>query len=201
MEASFCGCGPRSAAASSGGSADLAPARRIRSARMRAAADGCGRPPPLPAPLGPGGQGGGGGARRHKAQQERAVALRLRAPREGHSRPAPTSPAAHHQPRRLPGPPRRKASWDGRLAPEGRAGARRRRAYKREGAGDGRKWAVRRLGALLSGVWASRGAFSGGPPVQAAGTGPRAPAPSRRSAGSRPPRPAGPTWRRRCRST
>lgn len=99
---------------------------------------------------------------------------------------------------------RRKASWESRLAPEGRAGAQRRRGYKREGAGGGRKWAVQLLPALLFGVWASGGAFSGGLPVQAAVTGPLAPRPppaSRLRVRSWPPRPAGPTWRRRCRNT
>ncbi|XP_065803336.1 CDKN2A-interacting protein isoform X2 [Muntiacus reevesi] len=72
---------------------------------------------------------------------------------------------------------RRRASWESRLAPEGRAGVRRRRGYKREGAGGGRKWAVQLLPALLFGVWASGGAYSGGLPVQAAVTGPLAPCP------------------------
>lgn len=98
----------------------------------------------------------------------------------------------------------RKASWESRQAPEGRAGARRRRGYKREGAGGGRKWAVQLLPALLFGVWASGGAYSGGLPVQASVTGPLAPCPppaSRLRVRSRPPRPAGPTWRKRCRNT
>lgn len=51
---------------------------------------------------------------------------------------------------------RRKASWESRLAPEGRAGARRLRGYKREGAGGGRKWAVQLLPALLFGLLEGR---------------------------------------------
>lgn len=63
------------------------------------------------------------------------------------SRPASPTPATRAAgPRRLG---RRKASWESRLAPEGRAGARRQRGYKREGAGGGRKWAVQLLPALL----------------------------------------------------
>jgi hypothetical protein len=64
-----------------------------------------------------------------------------------------------------------KASWEDALAPEGRVCARRqrrRRGYKRERGGGRRKWAVRRRLVLLFGVWAPGGAFSGGPPVQAA---------------------------------
>lgn len=65
-------------------------------------------------------------------------------------------------------------------------------------------FSIQLLPALLFGVWASGGAFSGGLPVQAAVTGPLAPRPppaSRLRVRSRPPRPAGPTWRRRCRNT
>lgn len=52
--------------------------------------------------------------------------------------------------------------------------ARRRRGYKRERGRGRRKWAVRRRLVLLFGVWASGGAFLGGPPVQAVLTGPLA---------------------------
>lgn len=81
--------------------------------------------------------------------------------------------------RRRSGPQRRgnsgAAKRPGRAAPEERAGARRQGGYKREGAGGGRKWAVQLLGVLLFSSWASRGASSGRPPVQAAVTEPLAP--------------------------
>lgn len=97
---------------------------------------------------------------------------------------------------------RRKASRESALAPEGRARRRRwrRRGYKRERGGGRRKWAVRRRLVLLFGVWASGGAFSGGPPVQAALTGPlSASLWALRARALLVPR--APTWRRRCRST
>lgn len=89
----------------------------------------------------------------------------------GGGRPPPSrpvrSPPGQTPLHRPPGPQRRGSSGaakrPGRAAPEGRAGAPRRRGYKREGAGGGRKWAVLLLPELLFGVWASRGAFSGGP--------------------------------------
>lgn len=96
-----------------------------------------------------------------------------------HLLPSLLSPPPGDALRRRSGPQRRgnsgAAKRPGRAAPEERAGARRRGGYKREGAGGGRKWAVQLLGVLLFRSWASRGASSGRPPVQAAVTEPLAP--------------------------
>lgn len=126
-------------------------------------------PPELPGPRRARAGEGGGGARGVTKPSERPGPLRGGAretrcgPPSGEggastasapSRPLPRgAPAAPCRGRSVPAA--RAAKRPGRAAPEGRRGARRRRAYKREGAGGGRKWAVQLPLALLFGLWTS----------------------------------------------
>lgn len=224
MEASFCLFWPRSKPASPG---RAAPTSRPYCSSIRGdARDARGLGPPARprSATRPGLTRPGSPARRARssvtkrrrdaevrAQPEGAPAepLTTRPLGSGGARPPPFAPPPLPSPRR-PGPQRRGRSRAAKRP--GRAGSRRKDARALGGGevikgkepaagGSGRFGCSRRCCLVRAPL---EGRSLDGPPVQAAVTGPlapRPPPPSRSSVCSRPPRPAGPTWRRRCRST